>query len=96
VGNAVKFTGEGGAVTVHVFGDAGRVKFAVADTGCGIAQDKLPYVFDRYWKGPGAVAGVGLGLAIAKGIVEAHHGALRAESTVGRGSTFVFDLPRAG
>jgi PAS domain S-box-containing protein len=94
VGNALKFTGEGGAVTVHVFGDDGCVKFAVTDTGCGIAPDKLAYVFDRYWRGPGSVAGVGLGLAIAKGIVEAHHGAIHAESTLGAGSTFIFDLPR--
>jgi PAS domain S-box-containing protein len=95
VGNAIKFTNKGGAVTVHVSGDAGTVKFAVTDTGCGIAQDELPHVFDRYWKGGGAATGVGLGLAIAKGIVEAHHGALRAESRLGEGSTFVFDLPRA-
>jgi signal transduction histidine kinase len=52
-------------------------------------------VFDRYWKGRGVVGGVGLGLAIAKGIVEAHHGAVLAESALGKGSTFAFDLPRA-
>jgi signal transduction histidine kinase len=95
VGNAIKFTNEGGAVTVRVSGDDGTVKFAVTDTGCGIAQEELPHVFDRYWKGHGIVAGVGLGLAIVKGIVEAHHGALHAESTLGAGTTFEFDLPRA-
>jgi signal transduction histidine kinase len=52
-------------------------------------------VFDRYWKGRGVVSGVGLGLAIAKGIVEAHHGELHARSRLGEGSTFVFDLPGA-
>ncbi len=95
VGNAIKFTTEGGAVSVHAFGNDHTMKFAVTDTGCGIAEDELPHVFDRYWKGRGMVAGVGLGLAIAKGIVEAHHGSIHAESTLGVGSTFVFELPRA-
>jgi PAS domain S-box-containing protein len=95
VGNAIKFTNEGGTVRVRVSGDEGTVKFAVTDTGCGIPQEELPHVFDRYWKGNGAVTGVGLGLSIVKGIVQAHHGALHAESTVGEGSTFEFDLPRA-
>jgi signal transduction histidine kinase len=95
VGNAIKFTDEGGDVRVLVSGGEGTVNFAVTDTGCGIAQDELPHVFDRYWKGHGAVVGVGLGLSIAKGIVEAHHGTLRAQSALGEGSTFMFDLPRA-
>jgi PAS domain S-box-containing protein len=95
VGNAIKFTKEGGAVTVRALEDDHSVEFAVADTGCGIAEEELPHVFDRYWKGRGSVTGVGLGLAIAKGIVEAHHGTIHAESTLGAGSTFVFDLPRA-
>jgi signal transduction histidine kinase len=95
LGNAIKFTDDGGAVTVSVVEDERTVKFAVCDTGCGIAEDQLLHVFDRYWQGRGAGQGVGLGLAIAKGIVEAHHGAIRAESTRGKGSTFVFELPRA-
>ena len=95
VGNAIKFTNEGGAVSVRVSESDGTVKFAVIDTGCGIAQEELPHVFDRYWKGEGVMKGVGLGLAIVKGIVEAHHGALHAESKLGAGSTFEFDLPRA-
>lgn len=95
VGNAIKFTNEGGVVSVRVSGGHGTVKFAVTDTGCGIAEEDLPRVFDRYWRGHEDVAGVGLGLAIVKGIVEAHHGVLHAESTVGEGSTFEFELPRA-
>jgi signal transduction histidine kinase len=71
------------------------VTFAVTDTGIGISQDQLPHVFDRYWQGRRAAGGVGLGLAIAKGIVEAHHGTIHVESACGKGSTFVFDLPRA-
>jgi PAS domain S-box-containing protein len=95
VGNAIKFTNEGGTVSVRVSESDRSVKFAVTDTGCGIAQEELPHVFDRYWKGHGVVTGVGLGLAIVKGIVEAHHGALHAQSKLGQGSTFEFDLPRA-
>jgi PAS domain S-box-containing protein len=96
LGNAIKFTSEGGAVTVRAAVDDQSVKFAVTDTGIGISQDQLPHVFDRYWQGgrPSG-AGVGLGLAIAKGIVEAHHGTIQVESASGKGSTFVFDLPRA-
>jgi signal transduction histidine kinase len=96
LGNAIKFTGEGGTVTVDAAEEGPMVRFAVADTGVGISDDELPHVFDRYWQaGRPAGAGVGLGLAIARGIIEAHHGTIRAESTPGKGSTFVFNLPRA-
>jgi PAS domain S-box-containing protein len=94
LGNAIKFTDDGGAVTVNVVDDERTVKFAVSDTGCGIDEDQLSHVFDRYWRVRAGGLGVGLGLAIAKGIVEAHQGAIRAESTRGKGSTFVFELPR--
>jgi PAS domain S-box-containing protein len=100
LGNAIKFTNDGGAVAVRVLEDEGVVRFSVTDTGIGIPEDQLPHVFDRYWQGeqggqPAGV-GVGLGLAIAKGIVEAHHGTIHAVSTRGKGSTFAFELPRAG
>jgi PAS domain S-box-containing protein len=94
LGNALKFTSGGGSVTVNVVRDDQSVRFAVTDTGCGISEDQLAHVFDRYWQGRGAGLGVGLGLAIAKGIVEAHRGAIHVESTRGQGSTFVFSLPR--
>jgi PAS domain S-box-containing protein len=96
LGNAIKFTDDGGAVTVCVCEDDRTVKFAVSDTGCGIDEDQLGHVFDRYWQGRTSGWGVGLGLAIAKGIVEAHHGAIRAESTRGKGTRFEFELPRSG
>jgi PAS domain S-box-containing protein len=95
LGNAIKYTSDGGAITVSAVEDDRAVTFAVTDSGCGIAEDQLQHVFDRYWQGHERVSGVGLGLAIAKGIVEAHHGAIRAESTRGSGSRFVFELPRA-
>lgn len=96
LGNAIKFTDEGGAVNVHVEEGKDAVRFDVTDTGRGIATAELAHVFDRYWQvGRPAGDGVGLGLAIAKGIVEAHHGTIRVESTPGQGSRFTFDLPRA-
>mgnify|MGYP000468688189 CR=1 FL=1 len=101
VGNAVKFTPAGGRVTVRV--ELGRppaheVVVAVADTGPGIPPADLPAIFDRYWQGSGRArrAGAGLGLPIAKGIVDAHGGRLWVESEVGRGSVFRFTLRVAG
>jgi signal transduction histidine kinase/PAS domain-containing protein len=97
IGNAIKFTGPGGAITVRVEPRGGELWFSVADTGPGIAPDDLPHVFDRFWKvGQTAHLGTGLGLAIAKGLVEAHGGRIWAESAPGVGSRFWFALPLAG
>ncbi|AUX19690.1 histidine kinase [Sorangium cellulosum] len=94
LGNAIKFTPEGGAVTVEVALERDGVRFTVADTGPGIPADRLPHVFERYWRAPGErSAGAGLGLYIAHGIVEAHGGRLWVESTVGVGTRFMFTLP---
>ncbi|HEX5973412.1 MAG TPA: ATP-binding protein [Gemmatimonadaceae bacterium] len=106
LGNAVKFTPTGGRITLDaalVDGptDEGRadeqgsfIRFRVRDTGVGIAESHLPHVFDRFWQvHVTGRAGAGLGLAIAKGIVEAHGGAIWAESTLGEGTTFAFTIP---
>ena len=96
VGNAIKFTAAGGRVTVRVQAHADGVKVAVADTGEGIAADQLPYVFERFFQGSGASGarhGAGLGLPIARGIVEAHGGTISIESATGRGTTVRFTLP---
>jgi signal transduction histidine kinase len=94
LGNAVKFTPEGGAVQVRADRLDGFVRFAVADTGAGIAEDELSHVFDRFWQARRSRdGGAGLGLAIARGIVKAHGGEMWAESEPGRGSTFSFTLP---
>jgi two-component system, sensor histidine kinase and response regulator len=93
IGNAVKFTAEGGRVVVGASTDQDGVRFYVTDTGVGIAESDLPRIFDRFWHS-GEAGGSGLGLAIAKGIVEAHDGRIWAESS-GRGSTFAFTLPQA-
>ncbi|HEY4393310.1 MAG TPA: ATP-binding protein [Polyangia bacterium] len=97
VGNAVKFTPEGGTVTLRAEPDGSMVRFAVADTGPGISTDELPYVFDRYYQARRRNRdGIGLGLSIARGIVEAHGGRIWVESPTaptGGGSTFFFTLP---
>ncbi len=96
VGNAVKFTGAGGVIVIGAATRAGDVLFWVADTGIGIAADDVPHVFDRFWQARrGRRSGAGLGLAIAKGLVEAHEGRMWVESTLGRGTTFFFTIPTA-
>jgi PAS domain S-box-containing protein len=94
--NAVKFSAAGGFVTVAVEAHDGRALVAVRDTGPGIPQGHLPYVFDRHWHARSTTrrAGTGLGLAIARGIVEAHGGRIWVESGDGPGSTFWFTVPR--
>ncbi|MFI5227546.1 MAG: ATP-binding protein [Gemmatimonadales bacterium] len=95
VRNAIKFTPEGGRVTIGADAQRGGVVFSVSDTGPGIAPERQARIFDRYWQSSnGARArGSGLGLSIAKGIVEAHGGRLGVESVAGRGSVFAFNLP---
>ena len=94
--NAVKFTPPGGRITIGAEPDEGAVRFRVADTGGGIDPDALAHVFDRRWQANADGRGVGLGLAIAKSIVEAHGGRIWAESTLGHGTTIFFTLPAAG
>jgi PAS domain S-box-containing protein len=93
--NAIKFTPRGGTVTVSARAEAPVVHFTVADTGQGLSDDHRKHLFDRYWqaKRDGRL-GVGLGLSIAKGIVEAHGGNIWAESELGQGTTFHFTLPQ--
>ena len=94
LGNALKFTPAGGLITVSAAPIEGAVRFTVADTGSGIAPEHLPRLFDRYWQvRRGEQEGLGLGLAIARGIVEAHGGRIWAESVQGEGATFFFTLP---
>jgi signal transduction histidine kinase len=95
IGNAIKFTPAGGSITVGATPKDDYVVFWVADTGCGIASESLPRVFDRFWQATRAGRkGAGLGLSITKGIVEAHGGRIWVESTAGRGSTFSFAIPK--
>jgi signal transduction histidine kinase len=93
--NAIRFTPQGGRITVTVERGGGLARLAVRDSGQGIGADLLPYVFEPFRQGDGEQrAGLGLGLAIVKGLVEAHGGAVRAESAgPGQGATFVVELP---
>ena len=94
VGNAIKFTPEGGSITIEAHPDAHEVRFSVRDTGRGIPEEELPRIFDRFWQAARKNrAGIGLGLSIAKGLVEAHGGRLSVESRLGAGTTFFFTLP---
>lgn len=99
VGNAIKFTPKGGRVSLRAWRHDGELEILVEDTGCGIAPEHLSRVFDRFWQDTRARrTGAGLGLAICKGIVEAHDGRIWAESRVGAGSTFhvrIADVPAA-
>jgi PAS domain S-box-containing protein len=95
LGNAVKFTPRGGDVLVRAAVAGACVEVSVEDTGAGILPEHLPHVFDRFWQGDARRKGAGLGLAIARGIVEAHGGRIHARSTPGHGSTFSFTLPAA-
>ena len=96
VGNAVKFTPAGGRVRLRAEPADREVRFSVSDTGTGIPADQLPHIFGRFWQGTSVDRrGIGLGLAIAKGIVEAHGGRIWVESEVGTGSQFIFTLPIA-
>ena len=96
ISNARQFTSPKGRITVRAERAGDEVRFAVADTGCGVAEEELPHLFERYWTSrPAGQRGTGLGLYIARGIVEAHGGRIGVESALGRGSTFWFTLPAA-
>ncbi|MFP5502342.1 MAG: PAS domain S-box protein [Candidatus Sericytochromatia bacterium] len=97
LGNAIKFTPAGGTISVTACRSDGQVRVEVADTGIGIAEANMERLFERFYQVETGLTrergGAGLGLAISKAIVEAHGGAIGAESTPGRGSTFWFTLP---
>jgi signal transduction histidine kinase len=94
IGNAIKFSPAGSAISVRAAQVENCVQFSVEDAGPGIPQDQLARIFDRFWRAPGTEGkGTGLGLFIVKGVVEAHAGKVWATSNVGAGTTFFFTLP---
>ena len=99
LGNAVRHTPAGGMVKVQATTGHDVVRVEISDTGEGIRAEDLPHIFERFYRGEKsrsrATGGAGLGLAIAKGIVEAHGGRIGAESTAGEGTSFLFTLPAA-
>ncbi|MGZ3688385.1 MAG: sensor histidine kinase [Bdellovibrionota bacterium] len=95
-GNALKFTARGGMVSIHAEKDGGEILFRVRDNGPGIAEDQLSLIFDRYWQARETSRyGTGLGLGIARGIVQAHGGRIWATSKLGEGSSLFFTLKSA-
>ena len=99
VGNSLKFTGSGGHVSLSVTRRGGFAAFQLRDTGVGIAPEQLAHVFERFYKARVELTarrhGAGLGLPIARGIVEAHGGSIRIESEYGHGTLVIFTLPFA-
>jgi PAS domain S-box-containing protein len=97
ISNALKFTPADGSITVRLGQDGANVTLEVTDTGIGIPPDKLERIFDRFYQVDGSptrrYGGTGLGLALVKGIIEAHGGTVSVQSTVDEGSTFKVTLP---
>jgi signal transduction histidine kinase len=107
ISNALRHTPESGTISVEtdivpvggsIVGEARSVQIKVQDTGLGISSDDLPFIFDRFWRGDKSRTGrtnSGLGLAITKQLVLAHNGTIEVESEVGKGTTFIIELPQA-
>jgi signal transduction histidine kinase len=95
IGNAIKFTPHAGAITVRAETYGAFARFAIRDTGPGMPPEQLPHLFERFWFAHAHREGTGLGLYIAKGIIEAHGGDISVESESGHGTTFFFTLPLA-
>jgi signal transduction histidine kinase len=99
ISNALKFTPAGGRVEVRASERDGRARIEIADNGTGISAAEQERLFERFYRTAqaqtDAVPGVGLGLSIAKAIVEAHGGVISCASTAGAGTTFAIELPLA-
>ena len=97
VGNSLKVMPHGGTLRAAVARAGREVVFEVSDSGPGISPEDQPHVFERYWRSPDATyGGSGLGLSIARGIVQAHGGTISVRSAPGEGATFTFTLPAVG
>jgi two-component system phosphate regulon sensor histidine kinase PhoR len=99
ISNAVKYTPDGGRVTISLDDDDSFVKISVTDTGIGIKGEDIPRIFDKFYRVKSSdtrqIVGTGLGLSIVKSIVDAHMGTISVESTEGKGTTFSVLLPKA-
>jgi len=93
--NAVKYTPEGGKIWLKTWQEKGKLILEIKDTGIGISEADLPHIFERFYRADKARAkgGFGLGLALAKRIIELHHGSVKVVSRVGKGTTFTIMLP---
>ena len=97
VENALRFTPAGGTILISLVTRAGHCEVAVKDTGCGIAAEHLPRVFDRFYRADSSRSsqGSGLGLALVKSIADLHGGSVKLESEVGRGTIVTLTFPGA-
>jgi two-component system phosphate regulon sensor histidine kinase PhoR len=99
IDNAIKYTRDGGDISLSVDEKNGFIQVNIADTGCGIAQEHISRLFERFYRVDKArsreLGGTGLGLAIVKYIIQAHQGEVFVQSTLGQGSVFSFTLPKA-
>ena len=96
ISNALRHTPEGGKISIETEAITSGVRFVVKDTGEGIPAEQIPFIFDRFWRGDKSRTGrtnSGLGLAIAKQLILAHHGTIKAQSKIGKGTTFTIELP---
>ena len=93
IDNAIRFTPDGGSIVIGVAMRGDAICFSVADTGPGIAADDAVHLFEPFWQLHGSSEGAGLGLTIARGIIEAHGGEISVDSTPGCGATFCFTAP---
>ncbi len=96
--NAIRHTPSGGVITISAYKTRNHIEIGIHDTGKGISDDHLPHIFDRFWRGDNArtrIEGVGggLGLAIARQLIELHDGTIHVESKIGKGTHFIIQLP---
>lgn len=98
LGNAAKYSPDGAPIAVDAAVGSDALRVSVTDAGMGIRPDRLPHIFETFYRAhdKGPVSGSGIGLAICKGIIDAHGGEIVARSVVGQGTTITFAIPRAG
>ena len=98
--NSIKYLGDDGKVSITLDKLDSGVKLSIADNGIGIAQEDLPFIFERFYRSDVSrnkeTGGTGLGLSISKALIEAHQGSISVDSVLGRGTKFIIILPTSG
>ncbi len=96
ISNAIRHTPQDGTISLETESTVDGIRIAVKDTGSGISAEDIPFIFDRFWRGDKSRTervNSGLGLAIAKQLIHAHHGTIEVQSEIGGGTTFIIELP---
>ncbi len=97
ISNAIRHTPQAGTISLETEATTSGIRIVVKDTGSGIPAQDIPFIFDRFWRGDKSRTergNIGLGLAIAKQLIHAHHGTIEAQSEIGEGTTFIIELPQ--